>query len=61
MTKLKTLLYDHEFRNPVATSSLAYQELAKLAAELERELAEKSRLISEMEKGFIIESKTNEY
>ena len=61
MTRLKILLYDHEFRNPVATSSLAYQELAKLATELERELAEKSRLISEMEKGFIIESKTNEY
>ena len=61
MTKLKILLYDHEFRNPVATSSLAYQELAKLAAELERELAEKSRLVSEMENGFIIESKTNEY
>ena len=40
MTKLKIMLYDHEFRNPVATSSLAYQELAKLTTELERELAE---------------------
>jgi uncharacterized coiled-coil protein SlyX len=40
----------------VAISSLAYQELAKRANELERQLAEQSRLLAEMESGFIIQS-----
>ena len=55
------MLKKHGKEHQYATSSIAYQELAKLANELERELAENARIISEMETGFIIESRTHEH
>ena len=55
------LIYQHENTHPLATRSLVYQELAKRAKELERELAKKDELIAQMEQGFIIESKTHEH
>lgn len=61
MTDLQLMLYSHDESHPYATQSIAYQELAKLAKKLERELAEQTRLVSEMEKGFIIESRTHEH
>jgi len=60
-TDTQLLIYQHENTHPVATSSLVYQELAKRAKELERELAKKDELIAQMEKGFIIESRTHEH
>jgi len=61
MTKLQLMLYNHDEHHPYATQSVAYQELAKIAKELERELDENARIIAEMEKGFIIESRTHEH
>ena len=61
MTKLQIMLYTHDEHHPYATQSIAYQELAKLAKEIERELAETNRLVAEMEQGFIIESRTHEH
>ena len=55
-TETQIMLYRHEKDHPVATSSLAYQELSKRANELERQLAEQSRLVAEMESGFIIQA-----
>jgi hypothetical protein len=55
------MLYTHDEHHPYATQSIAYQELAKLAKEIERELAETNRLVAEMEQGFIIESRTHEF
>ena len=55
------MIYRHEKEHPYAVSSIAYQELATRAKELERELAENARIIAEMETGFIIESRTHEH
>ena len=60
-TETQLILYRHERDHPYAVSSIAYKELAARANELERELAENARIISEMEKGFIIESRTHEH
>ena len=60
-TETQIMLYRHEKDYPVATSSLAYQELAKRANELERQLAEQSRLVAEMESGFIIQATNHQH
>ena len=60
-TETQMLIYQHENTHPLDTRSLVYQELAKRAKELERELAKKDELIAQMEKGFIIESRTHEH
>ena len=46
MTKLQLMLYNHDEHHPYATQSVAYQELAKIAKELERELDENARIIA---------------
>lgn len=60
-TETQMLIYQHENTHPLATRSLVYQEIAKRAKELERDLAKKDELIAQMEKGFIIESRTHEH
>ena len=57
-TKTQMLIYEHERLHPVGTSSTAYKELAQRAMELETELDIAKETISEMQQGFIVESRT---
>ena len=55
-TETQMLIYKHEELHPLATSSIAYKEIAKRAMQTEKELHEAKQTISEMKKGFIIKS-----
>jgi len=56
-TETQLLIYKHEDQHPVATSSIAYKELAKLAVESEKKVIELAALIEEMQGGFMIKTK----